>query len=59
MPWNAFIPAHLGALVAMDFFNVEVLSLTVLVRYFVLFVIDIRTPRVQIAGLARQVRGVG
>jgi hypothetical protein len=32
MPWTTFIKAHLGALAAMDFFNVEVLSLTGLVR---------------------------
>jgi transposase InsO family protein len=34
-----------------------VLSLTGLVRYSVLFVIDIQTRRVQIAGIARQVHG--
>jgi transposase InsO family protein len=57
MPWKTFIQAHLGALAAMDFFNVEVLSLAGLVRYTVLFVIDIKTRRVQIAGLGRQVHG--
>jgi transposase InsO family protein len=57
MPWKTFIKAHLGALAAMDFFNVEVLSVTGLVRYFVLFVIDIQTRRVQIAGIERQVHG--
>jgi putative transposase len=57
MPWKTFIKAHLGALGAMDFFNVEVLSLTGLVRYSVLFVIDLKTRRVQIAGIARQVHG--
>jgi hypothetical protein len=57
IPWKTFIHAHLGALAAMDFFNVEALSLTGLVRYSVLFVIDIETRRVQIAGLARQVHG--
>jgi transposase InsO family protein len=41
----------------MDFFNVEAPSLTGLVRYSVLFVIDIQTRRVQIAGIARQVHG--
>ena len=33
MPWKTFIKAHMGVLAAMDFFNVEVLSLTGLVRY--------------------------
>jgi hypothetical protein len=41
----------------MDFFNVEVLSLTGLVHYSVLFVIDLQTRRVQIAGITRQVHG--
>ncbi len=42
MPWKTFIKAHLGALAAMDFFDVEVLSLTGLVRYSVLFVMTSR-----------------
>jgi transposase InsO family protein len=57
MPRKTFIKAHVGALAAMDFFNVEALSLAGLVRYSVLFVIDIQTRRVQIAGIARQVNG--
>jgi transposase InsO family protein len=57
MPWKTFIKAHLGTLAALDFFNVEVLSLTGLVRYSVLFVIDLQTRRVQIAGIASQVHG--
>ena len=51
MPWKTFLKAHLGAIAATDFFSVEVLTLTGLVRYFVLFVIDLETRRVQIAGL--------
>jgi putative transposase len=57
MPWKTFIKAYLGALAAMDFFNVEVLSLTGLVRYSVLFVIDLQTRRVQIAGITSDVHG--
>jgi len=57
MPWKTFIKAHLGAIAAMDFFNVEVLSLAGLVRYYVLFVIDIQTCRVHIAGIVRQAHG--
>jgi putative transposase len=41
----------------MDFFNVEVLSLTGLGRYSVLFLIDIKTRRVHIAGIVRQAQG--
>jgi putative transposase len=57
MPWKTFIKAHLGTLAALDFFNVEALSLTGLVRYSVMFVIDLQTRRVQIAGIASQVHG--
>ena len=38
----------------MDFFTVEVLTLTGLVRFHVLFVIDLATRRVEIAGITRQ-----
>jgi len=54
MPWKSFLKAHLGAIAATDFFAVEVLTLAGLVRYYVLFVIDIETRRVQIAGIIRQ-----
>ena len=57
MPWKTFLKAHLGVIAATDFFSVEVLTLTGLVRYFVLFVIDIETRRVQVAGIVRQPHG--
>jgi len=57
MPWATFLKAHLGVIAATDFFSVEVLTLGGLVRYFVLFVIDIETRRVQIAGIVRQPHG--
>jgi transposase InsO family protein len=57
MPWGTFLKAHLGSLAATDFFTVEVLTLGGLVRYFVLFVIDIKTRRVQVAGIVRQPHG--
>jgi putative transposase len=44
----------LGSIAAADFFSVEVLTLAGLARYYVLFVIDIETRRVQIAGIVRQ-----
>ncbi len=43
--------AHCGAIAATDFFSVEVLTRSGLVRYFVLFVIDLKTRRVEIAGI--------
>jgi len=57
MPWRTFLKAHLGAIAAMDFFSVEVLTFTGLVRYYVLFVIDIATRRVEIAGVVCQPHG--
>jgi hypothetical protein len=57
MPWKTFLKAHLGAIAATDFFAVEVLTLAGLVRYYVLFVIDIETRHVQIAGMVRQRHG--
>ncbi|MCU1281419.1 MAG: hypothetical protein JWM53_4965 [bacterium] len=57
MSWKTFIKAHLGAIAATDFFDVEVLSLAGLVRYSVLFVIDIKTRRVHTAGIVRQAHG--
>ncbi len=56
MPWNTFLRAHWGAIAATDF-SVEVLTRAGLVRYFVLFVIDLQTRRVEIAGIAQQPNG--
>lgn len=54
MSWETFLKAHWGAIAATEFFSVEVLTWTGLFRYFVLFVIDLETRRVEIAGtLAR------
>ncbi len=39
------------SIAATDFFSAEVLTRTGLVRYFVLFVIDLKTRRVEIAGI--------
>jgi len=38
IPWKTFLQAHFGGIAAIDFFTVEVLTLSGLVRYFVLFV---------------------
>jgi hypothetical protein len=57
MPWKTFLRTHLGAIAAADFFSVEVLTLTGLVRYLVLFVIDLQTRRVQIGSVVRQPYG--
>jgi transposase InsO family protein len=52
--WSAFLRAHWGAIAAMDFFTVEVVTLAGLVRYHVLFVIDLASRRVEIAGVVNQ-----
>ncbi len=57
MSWKTFLRAHWGAIAATDFFNVEVLTRRGLARYFVLFVIDLETRRVEIAGIAQQPDG--
>jgi transposase InsO family protein len=57
MSWETFLKAHWGAIAATDFFSVEVVTRTGLVRYFVLFMIDLQTRRVEIAGIVRQPDG--
>jgi hypothetical protein len=57
MSWEAFLKVHWGAIAATDFFSVEVLTRVGLVRYLVLFVIDLKTRRVEIAGIVRQPDG--
>jgi putative transposase len=54
MSWETFLKAHWGAIAATDFFSVEVLTRVGLVRYFVLFVMDLQTRRIEIAGIAQQ-----
>ena len=57
MSWETFLKAHWGAIAATDFFSVEVITRSGLVRYFVLFVIDLKTHRVEIAGIVPQPDG--
>ncbi len=52
--WSTFLKSHWGAVAATDFFSVEVLTKAGLVRYLVLFVIDLETRRVQIANISAQ-----
>jgi hypothetical protein len=55
--WKEFSSAHWGAIAAADFFTVEVLTVHGLVRYAVLFVIELRTRRVEILGIAHEPGG--
>ena len=52
--WRTFLQSHLGAIAGADFFTVEVLTPCGLIRYFVFFVVDIGTRRVNIAGITCQ-----
>jgi transposase InsO family protein len=49
--WKTFLKAHWGAISATDFFTIEVITWRGLVRYFALFVIDLKTRQVEIAGI--------
>ena len=57
MSWSTFLKAHWGAMVATDLFSVEVLTRAGLVRYFVLFIIDLQTRSVEVAGIVQQPDG--
>ena len=56
-PWKTFLQAHWEGLAAADLFTVEVLTLAGLRRYFVFFVIALKTRRVHIAGIHPQPDG--
>jgi len=49
--WSEFIKSRLDSLAATDFFSVEVWTPNGLITYFVLFVIDLASRRVEIAGV--------
>ena len=53
MPWALFLKAHWNVLAASDFFTVEVWSWSGLVTYYVLFVMELATRRVCIAGITK------
>lgn len=57
MSWSTFIKAHWGSIAATDLFTVEVLNPFGLVRYHVLFVIDIATRCVCIGGITSDPNG--
>jgi hypothetical protein len=46
--WSEFIKSHLDCLAATDFFTTEVWTKNGLVTYFVLFVIELASRRVEI-----------
>ncbi|MCA9710676.1 MAG: hypothetical protein KDK70_32845, partial [Myxococcales bacterium] len=54
MQWSTFLQAHWGAVCAADFFTVVVLTPLGLSRRHVLFVIDLETRAVEIAGIVAE-----
>jgi putative transposase len=56
--WATFLKLHWGAIAVADFFTVEVLTARGLVRYLVLIIIDLKTRRIELAGLSHTVDGV-
>jgi putative transposase len=57
IPWKTFLQAHWEVIAAADFFTVEVLTMHGVVRYFVFFVIELRTRKVEIAGITANPHG--
>jgi putative transposase len=57
MSWSTFLKSHWEVLAATDLFTVEVMTLKGLVRYHVLFVIELCTRRVEIAGIVPEPDG--
>lgn len=53
MPWKDFLAAHWDLMFGADFFNVEVLTWTGIVRYSVFFVMELKSRRVHVAGITR------
>jgi putative transposase len=57
MSWATFLKLHWGAIAAADFFAVEVLTHAGLIRFLVFFVIELKSRRVRIAGIAPEPDG--
>ena len=51
-PWKTFLKAHWEVMAAGDLFAIEVMTLTGLVRYMVFFVMELKSRRVRVAGVA-------
>ena len=51
--WKDFIDSHMAVITGRDFFTVEILTWRGLITYYVLFVIQLETRRVILAGVTR------
>ena len=56
--WKEFLTQHREVIVAADFFTVEAWTREGPTRFLVLFLIDLSTRRVEIAGLAKRANGL-
>jgi len=56
--WKEFLVRHWDVLVAADFFSIEIWTRKGLTRYIVLFLMDLSTRRVHIAGIASRANGL-
>jgi transposase InsO family protein len=56
--WKEFLSRHWEVMVAADFFTVEVWTRSGLTRFLVLFLIDLSTRRVEIAGIGTKADGI-
>jgi transposase InsO family protein len=56
--WKEFLSRHWEVMVAADFFTIEVWTRSGLTRFMVLFLIDLSTRRVTIAGIATKADGI-
>ena len=56
--WREFLSRHREVIVAADFFTIEAWTRQGLTRLLVLFLIDLSSRRVEIAGVAREANGL-
>src|SRR5215469_2282620 len=56
--WKEFLCRHREVIVAADFFTIEAWTRRGLTRFLVLFLIDLSTGRVEIAGVTRDANGL-
>ena len=56
--WKEFLSRHWEVIVAADFFTVEGWTRSGLTRFIVLFLMDLSTRRVEIAGIATKANGI-
>src|SRR6516165_6992311 len=56
--WREFLSRHRDVIVAADFFTIEAWTRQGLTRLLVLFLIDLSSRRVEIAGVAREANGL-